>query len=78
VLEEMPPFPERESSILAKLKRRKGPGNQPGAEEARQERERERERERSLNGSAEHREGGAAASAKVTTNTNIHNEYTHV
>uniref|UniRef100_A0A8C5C3V5 AP-2 complex subunit alpha n=1 Tax=Gadus morhua TaxID=8049 RepID=A0A8C5C3V5_GADMO len=62
VLEEMPPFPERESSILAKLKRRKGPGNQPGAEEARQERERERERERSLNGSAEHREGGAAAS----------------
>uniref|UniRef100_A0A8C4YWE9 AP-2 complex subunit alpha n=1 Tax=Gadus morhua TaxID=8049 RepID=A0A8C4YWE9_GADMO len=51
VLEEMPPFPERESSILAKLKRRKGPGNQPGAEEARQERERERERERSLNGS---------------------------
>uniref|UniRef100_A0A8C5B8A5 AP-2 complex subunit alpha n=1 Tax=Gadus morhua TaxID=8049 RepID=A0A8C5B8A5_GADMO len=78
VLEEMPPFPERESSILAKLKRRKGPGNQPGAEEARQERERERERERSLNGSAEHREGGAAASAKVTTNTNIHNEYTFI
>uniref|UniRef100_A0A8C5B354 AP-2 complex subunit alpha n=1 Tax=Gadus morhua TaxID=8049 RepID=A0A8C5B354_GADMO len=66
VLEEMPPFPERESSILAKLKRRKGPGNQPGAEEARQERERERERERSLNGSAEHREGGAAASAKTS------------
>ncbi|XP_071257480.1 AP-2 complex subunit alpha-2 isoform X1 [Salvelinus alpinus] len=27
VLEEMPPFPERESSILAKLKRKKGPGN---------------------------------------------------
>ncbi|XP_074242170.1 AP-2 complex subunit alpha-1 isoform X2 [Saimiri boliviensis] len=26
VLEEMPPFPERESSILAKLKRKKGPG----------------------------------------------------
>ncbi|CAL8359745.1 unnamed protein product [Gadus morhua 'NCC'] len=66
VLEEMPPFPERESSILAKLKRRKGPGNQPGAEEARQERERERERERSLNGSAEHREGGAAAAAKTS------------
>uniref|UniRef100_A0A8C5B4U6 AP-2 complex subunit alpha n=1 Tax=Gadus morhua TaxID=8049 RepID=A0A8C5B4U6_GADMO len=65
VLEEMPPFPERESSILAKLKRRKGPGNQPGAEEARQERERERERERSLNGSAEHREGGAAASTSL-------------
>ena len=57
----MPPFPERESSILAKLKRRKGPGNQPGAEEARQE----RERERNLNGSVEHKEGGAAAAAKV-------------
>lgn len=26
MLEEMPPFPERESSILAKLKRKKGPG----------------------------------------------------
>uniref|UniRef100_A0A7N8YB94 AP-2 complex subunit alpha n=1 Tax=Mastacembelus armatus TaxID=205130 RepID=A0A7N8YB94_9TELE len=26
VLEEMPPFPERESSILAKLKKKKGPG----------------------------------------------------
>ena len=55
----MPPFPERESSILAKLKRRKSPGNQPGAEEARQE----RERERSQNGSVEHKEGGAAAAA---------------
>ncbi|XP_074927379.1 AP-2 complex subunit alpha-1 [Chelonoidis abingdonii] len=41
VLEEMPPFPERESSILAKLKRKKGPGagseldegkKEPGAE----------------------------------------------
>ncbi|XP_064296577.1 AP-2 complex subunit alpha-2-like [Phalacrocorax carbo] len=29
VLEEMPPFPERESSILAKLKRKKGPGGGP-------------------------------------------------
>lgn len=26
MLEEMPPFPERESSILAKLKKKKGPG----------------------------------------------------
>ncbi|CAL8243262.1 unnamed protein product [Lota lota] len=58
VLEEMPPFPERESSIMAKLKRRKGPVNQPSPEEARQE----RERERSLNGSAEHKDGGATAS----------------
>uniref|UniRef100_A0A7M4FFW6 AP-2 complex subunit alpha n=1 Tax=Crocodylus porosus TaxID=8502 RepID=A0A7M4FFW6_CROPO len=41
VLEEMPPFPERESSILAKLKKKKGPGagselddgkKEPGAE----------------------------------------------
>ncbi|XP_059928042.1 AP-2 complex subunit alpha-2-like isoform X1 [Gadus macrocephalus] len=69
VLEEMPPFPERESSILTKLKRRKGPGNQPGAEEARQERE--RERERSLNGSAEHREGGAAAAAKSSPSVDV-------
>jgi len=27
VLEEMPPFPERDSSILAKLKKKKGPGS---------------------------------------------------
>ncbi|KAF4093210.1 hypothetical protein AMELA_G00030140 [Ameiurus melas] len=32
VLEEMPPFPERESSILAKLKKKKGPGAVSGAE----------------------------------------------
>ncbi|XP_008308524.1 AP-2 complex subunit alpha-2 isoform X2 [Cynoglossus semilaevis] len=35
VLEEMPPFPERESSILAKLKRKKGRGNLPDIDEAR-------------------------------------------
>ncbi|XP_062404691.1 AP-2 complex subunit alpha-2 isoform X1 [Sardina pilchardus] len=38
VLEEMPPFPERESSILAKLKRKKGPGTVPDIEENRKER----------------------------------------
>ncbi|XP_066556501.1 AP-2 complex subunit alpha-2 isoform X2 [Amia ocellicauda] len=39
VLEEMPPFPERESSILAKLKRKKGPGGLvPDMEEGRKER----------------------------------------
>uniref|UniRef100_A0A8C8GEE8 AP-2 complex subunit alpha n=1 Tax=Oncorhynchus tshawytscha TaxID=74940 RepID=A0A8C8GEE8_ONCTS len=39
VLEEMPPFPERESSILAKLKRKKGPGNlHPDLDENRKER----------------------------------------
>ncbi|CAL8271844.1 unnamed protein product [Lota lota] len=32
VLEEMPPFPERESSILAKLKKKKGPGAVPVSE----------------------------------------------
>ncbi|XP_056268605.1 AP-2 complex subunit alpha-2-like isoform X2 [Pseudoliparis swirei] len=34
VLEEMPPFPERESSILAKLKRKKGPGILPDIDDA--------------------------------------------
>jgi len=60
VLEEMPPFPERESSIVAKLKRKKGPGNPPNIDEARQE----REKERSLNGSAEN--SSDAAASKVT------------
>uniref|UniRef100_A0A3P8RST8 AP-2 complex subunit alpha n=1 Tax=Amphiprion percula TaxID=161767 RepID=A0A3P8RST8_AMPPE len=44
VLEEMPPFPERESSILAKLKRKKGPGKLPDIDENR----------RNVNGSSEH------------------------
>lgn len=38
VLEEMPPFPERESSILAKLKKKKGPSTVTGLEEGRRER----------------------------------------
>nr|KAF6398418.1 adaptor related protein complex 2 subunit alpha 2 [Molossus molossus] len=38
VLEEMPPFPERESSILAKLKKKKGPGTVTGLEEGKRER----------------------------------------
>ncbi|XP_041794294.1 AP-2 complex subunit alpha-2 isoform X2 [Chelmon rostratus] len=46
VLEEMPPFPERESSILAKLKRKKGPGHLPDIDDAR----------RNVNGSTEHSE----------------------
>ncbi|KAM9860469.1 AP-2 complex subunit alpha-2 isoform 2-T2 [Aulostomus maculatus] len=46
VLEEMPPFPERESSILAKLKRKKGPGNLPDIDD----------NCRNVNGSAEHNE----------------------
>ncbi|XP_071414867.1 AP-2 complex subunit alpha-2 isoform X4 [Pithys albifrons albifrons] len=38
VLEEMPPFPERESSILAKLKKKKGPGTVTDLEEIKKER----------------------------------------
>ncbi|XP_078286775.1 AP-2 complex subunit alpha-2 isoform X3 [Rhinoraja longicauda] len=37
VLEEMPPFPERESSILAKLKKKKGPGTITEMEEGKKE-----------------------------------------
>nr|XP_003465546.1 AP-2 complex subunit alpha-1 isoform X1 [Cavia porcellus] len=37
VLEEMPPFPERESSILAKLKRKKGPGAASGLDDGRRD-----------------------------------------
>uniref|UniRef100_A0A8B9HT50 Clathrin adaptor alpha/beta/gamma-adaptin appendage Ig-like subdomain domain-containing protein n=1 Tax=Astyanax mexicanus TaxID=7994 RepID=A0A8B9HT50_ASTMX len=38
VLEEMPPFPERESSILAKLKKKKGSGTVSDIEDSRKER----------------------------------------
>uniref|UniRef100_A0AAR2M4S8 AP-2 complex subunit alpha n=1 Tax=Pygocentrus nattereri TaxID=42514 RepID=A0AAR2M4S8_PYGNA len=38
VLEEMPPFPERESSILAKLKKKKGSGTVSDVEDTRKER----------------------------------------
>lgn len=38
MLEEMPPFPERESSILAKLKKKKGPNTVTDLEEAKRER----------------------------------------
>ncbi|KAE8594075.1 hypothetical protein XENTR_v10019437 [Xenopus tropicalis] len=37
VLEEMPPFPERESSILAKLKKKKGPGAVSDLEEGKKD-----------------------------------------
>ncbi|RMC00219.1 hypothetical protein DUI87_22824 [Hirundo rustica rustica] len=47
VLEEMPPFPERESSILAKLKKKKGPGTVTDLEEIK------KERNSDMNGSAE-------------------------
>lgn len=55
VLEEMPPFPERESSILAKLKKKKGPGNLPDIDDVR----------RNVNGSTEHSENAEEAK-KVT------------
>ncbi|KAG9475628.1 hypothetical protein GDO78_003825 [Eleutherodactylus coqui] len=37
VLEEMPPFPERESSILAKLKKKKGPNTVTDLEDTKKE-----------------------------------------
>ncbi|XP_062823672.1 AP-2 complex subunit alpha-2 isoform X2 [Anolis carolinensis] len=47
VLEEMPPFPERESSILAKLKKKKGPNTVTDLEETK------KERNSDMNGSTE-------------------------
>lgn len=52
----MPPFPERESSILAKLKRKKGPGHLPDIDDAR----------RNVNGNTEHTENSEDAK-KVST-----------
>uniref|UniRef100_A0A4W4E6E9 AP-2 complex subunit alpha n=1 Tax=Electrophorus electricus TaxID=8005 RepID=A0A4W4E6E9_ELEEL len=48
VLEEMPPFPERESSILAKLKKKKGSGTVSDMEDSR------KERSTNVNGSNDH------------------------
>lgn len=55
-MEEMPPFPERESSILAKLKKKKGPGNLPDIDDAR----------RNVNGSTEHSENTEAPKKVIT------------
>ncbi|KAM4744219.1 AP-2 complex subunit alpha-2 isoform 1-T1 [Anableps anableps] len=52
VLEEMPPFPERESSILAKLKKKKGSSKLPDMDDSR----------RNVNGSTEHTEDTEVAS----------------
>ncbi|XP_061819698.1 AP-2 complex subunit alpha-2-like isoform X2 [Nerophis lumbriciformis] len=57
ILEEMPPFPERESSILAKLKKKKGPGNLPDNDDTR----------RNVNGGTEH---SVSADTTSTANTN--------
>uniref|UniRef100_A0A096MCF4 AP-2 complex subunit alpha n=1 Tax=Poecilia formosa TaxID=48698 RepID=A0A096MCF4_POEFO len=58
VLEEMPPFPERESSILAKLKKKKGSSKLPDMDDSR----------KNVNGSAEHAEDAEVAS-KVPSHT---------
>ncbi|XP_040111165.1 AP-2 complex subunit alpha-2 [Oryx dammah] len=55
VLEEMPPFPERESSILAKLKKKKGPSTVTDLEEAK------RERSADVNGGPEPAPAGTSA-----------------
>lgn len=52
----MPPFPERESSILAKLKKKKGPGNVTGVDDTR----------RNVNGAAEHADGENGGEADAT------------
>ncbi|XP_053093990.1 AP-2 complex subunit alpha-2 isoform X3 [Pangasianodon hypophthalmus] len=59
VLEEMPPFPERESSILAKLKKKKGSG--PGSEVD----DSRKERSANVNGSSDHTV--ASTNAKVNS-----------
>ncbi|XP_030620493.1 AP-2 complex subunit alpha-2 [Chanos chanos] len=61
VLEEMPPFPERESSILAKLKRKKGSGTVSDIEENR------KERNTNVNGGVNH--SSANTNAKVTSSS---------
>ncbi|KAF7703545.1 hypothetical protein HF521_022552, partial [Silurus meridionalis] len=48
VLEEMPPFPERESSILAKLKKKKGSGTVSETDDSR------KERNANVNGNSDH------------------------
>ncbi|KAM6322102.1 AP-2 complex subunit alpha-2 isoform 2-T2 [Podargus strigoides] len=60
VLEEMPPFPERESSILAKLKKKKGPGTVTDLEEIK------KERSSDVNGSAEPASVNASAVMDMT------------
>ncbi|MCI4383818.1 hypothetical protein PGIGA_G00031120 [Pangasianodon gigas] len=59
VLEEMPPFPERESSILAKLKKKKGSGTGSEVDESR------KERSANVNGSSDHTV--ASTNAKVNS-----------
>ncbi|KAF5894205.1 AP-2 complex subunit alpha-2, partial [Clarias magur] len=61
VLEEMPPFPERESSILAKLKKKKGSGTSVEVDDSR------KERTANVNGSSNHT--AANTNAKVNSSS---------
>uniref|UniRef100_A0A7N6AUB9 AP-2 complex subunit alpha n=1 Tax=Anabas testudineus TaxID=64144 RepID=A0A7N6AUB9_ANATE len=61
VLEEMPPFPERESSILAKLKKKKGPGHLPDINDSR----------RNVNGNAEPSEKNEGSTHPFTDLLNL-------
>ncbi|KAM9461175.1 AP-2 complex subunit alpha-2 isoform 1-T1 [Clarias gariepinus] len=61
VLEEMPPFPERESSILAKLKKKKGSGTSAEVDDSR------KERSANVNGSSNHT--APSTNAKVNSSS---------
>ncbi|EPY78686.1 Adapter-related protein complex 2 alpha 2 subunit-like protein [Camelus ferus] len=65
VLEEMPPFPERESSILAKLKKKKGPSTVMDLEEAK------RERGSDVNGGPEPAPAGASAASTPSPSADL-------
>ncbi|KAG8515717.1 AP-2 complex subunit alpha-2, partial [Galemys pyrenaicus] len=65
VLEEMPPFPERESSILAKLKKKKGPSAAADLEEAK------RERSADVNGGPEPGPAGASTTSTPSPSADL-------
>ncbi|XP_021119681.1 AP-2 complex subunit alpha-2 isoform X2 [Heterocephalus glaber] len=65
VLEEMPPFPERESSILAKLKKKKGPSTVTDLEEAK------RERSVDVNGAPEPAPASASAASTPSPSADL-------
>uniref|UniRef100_A0A8C2D363 AP-2 complex subunit alpha n=1 Tax=Cyprinus carpio TaxID=7962 RepID=A0A8C2D363_CYPCA len=70
VLEEMPPFPERESSILAKLKKKKG----PGAVSVNELEEGKREGGE-LNGGGERGDNSAIAASNAVRDTNKYEKH---
>lgn len=70
----MPPFPERESSILAKLKKKKGPGAVSSAELEDGKRE-----GGELNGGGERPgDGSAITASNAVRNTHVHLSSTRV